>query len=73
MGMYVGLLMFTLFIPNSLTRVSIYYFLHTIITLLAVCLQGPKHNWHVIFMEGVFGIRLIKDFACRRFKMPFQI
>ena len=41
-GIYVGLLMCTLFIPNSLTRVSIGYFLHTIITLLAALSAGTK-------------------------------
>ena len=49
-GIYVGLLMFTLFVPNSLTRVSAY---STSCTQLShywqLCLQGSKHNWHVIY------------------------
>ena len=48
-GVYVGLLLFTLFIPNSLAGVSIQYFLHTTITLLTALSTGPKHNWYVIY------------------------
>ena len=57
MGMYAGLLMFTLFIPNSLTRMSIQYFLHTIITLLAALSAGTKtylacYLWRMSLTSG---------------------
>ena len=73
MEMYLGLLMFTLFISNSFN--------------LGVNTVLLAHNYHIIGsfvcrdqnmidqpdVEDTFHKLRAKDFAFRRFKMPFQI
>ena len=68
-GIYVGSLLFILFIPNSLTRVSIQYFPHTTITLLAALCAGTKTQlacnlWRVSLTSGWSRTLHLGDLKC---------